>query len=554
MATTQNTITPDASETTHSSERPSTPQAIRTVIHDEGLPEVVNSNQATTTQYYDAPIPVDSETDKRFNEAPIPIDTLDKDESSPALPPRHSTGTPQHQYPYPNSPDSYGLPLQQQMRRQYQQHRQSGHSTYSPQLPPYNSNEVVTYVTPLDKLGDQPKFVDCPFCKHRVETRVKKISSKMTHVSATALGFATIVGAAVPYAGKWCSHIAHYCTNCDHQVAIRKWGSREMKPQGTPEHMREVSRYAPAHPSGMTIVNNRINYHGTRSHRRREAHLPRHEPPGWPPGPKLTLAGNLPYEAKPFEVEEVLAQNGFDSLDKIHISIDPVSARNPGYCFVDFHDRVTAERALSSLNATIYGRTLKVGPCEPKKLRERRGFRDEGRRWGDWSTKSGDAGNTNGHTDGRGEQKGPNWALDHFEDVVRDHSGRRLYVGGLDKMIDQAQHQDELAQIFSGFKPTAIGKRITPHESKKTQPGNHHYCFVDFETKEEAISAVGALNGKEVPGGQLKVSVSERIPQKLVGRQLDSQTARRYERPNNTRPNKPETNNAMASNNWRRKD
>ncbi|KAM0547023.1 hypothetical protein ACHAPJ_010566 [Fusarium lateritium] len=298
------------------------------------------------------------------------------------------------------------------------------------------------------------------------------------------------------------------------------------------------------------------------------------------PGRKLILEfpGNLPYEVKPVEVEEVLGKNGFDSLNKIHISIDPVSARNPGYCFVDFHDRETAEKALSSLSATVYGRPLKVGPCEPKKPRDRRGFGDEtstSRRWGDW-TRSSDGDSPNGKVNNKENERGPNWALDHFEDVVRNHDGRRLYVGGLDKMIDQAQHQQELAEIFSDFKPyvnqiwkskmfanwdisTAIGKRITPHESKKTLPGNHHYCFVDFETKEEASSAVEALNGKEISGGQLKVSVSERMPSKLVGRQFEGRENRRTfdggnARNNNTRPNKPETNNAMASNNWRRKE
>jgi hypothetical protein len=113
---------------------------------------------------------VDTETDKRYNEAPIPITTLDKFEPEPAppLPARPPSSTPQPQYPYPYSPGGYAQP----------QH--PGFGAQSPQLPPYNSNEVVTYVTPLDQLGDHPKFVDCPFCRHRAETRVKKTSSKMT--------------------------------------------------------------------------------------------------------------------------------------------------------------------------------------------------------------------------------------------------------------------------------------------------------------------------------------------------------------------------------------
>jgi hypothetical protein len=35
-------------------------------------------------------------------------------------------------------------------------------------------------VTPLHLLGDQSDFVDCPFCRRRVETRVKKKASAAT--------------------------------------------------------------------------------------------------------------------------------------------------------------------------------------------------------------------------------------------------------------------------------------------------------------------------------------------------------------------------------------
>lgn len=35
-------------------------------------------------------------------------------------------------------------------------------------------------VTPLHLLGDQSDTVDCPFCRRRTETRVKKTASGMT--------------------------------------------------------------------------------------------------------------------------------------------------------------------------------------------------------------------------------------------------------------------------------------------------------------------------------------------------------------------------------------
>ncbi|KAF9772284.1 hypothetical protein IL306_010016 [Fusarium sp. DS 682] len=345
MATIQRPTPPNASETTDSSERPATPRVIRSVVHDEGLPEVVHPNQPTNViEYYDAPIPVDSETDKRYNEAPIPITTIDNSEPPPPLPARHSTNTPQPQYPYPYSPGGYAQP------------QQPGFGAQSPQLPPYNNNQVVTYVTPLDQLGDHPKFVDCPFCRCRAETRVKKTSSKMTHVSAAALGFTTIAGAAVPYAGKWASHTVHYCSNCDHKVAIRKWGSRQMKPLGTPDHLMQASRYAPAHSPSMSSGSTRvedyfIDYNGRTGLSPSKANRVKYEFSDLSPRPKLTLTANLPHGAISAEVERVLFKNGFRD---IICTIE----QNTRDCVVTFPDWARASNALDHLNIKIKGNEI----------------------------------------------------------------------------------------------------------------------------------------------------------------------------------------------------
>ncbi|KAG8407761.1 hypothetical protein J3459_018391 [Metarhizium acridum] len=70
--------------------------------------------------------------------------------------------------------------------------------------------------------------------------------------------------------------------------------------------------------------------------------------------------GNLPYTAKPYDIEEGLGINGLSHMEKIHVSFDLVSGRNPGYCFVDFPDRDADDLALGSLSATIGGRRIKV--------------------------------------------------------------------------------------------------------------------------------------------------------------------------------------------------
>lgn len=62
--------------------------------------------------------------------------------------------------------------------------------------------------------------------------------------------------------------------------------------------------------------------------------------------------GDLLYRVKPKEIGEMLDASGFEGrVEGIHISIDAVTGRNPGYCFVDFEARDDAERALDVLSA-----------------------------------------------------------------------------------------------------------------------------------------------------------------------------------------------------------
>ena len=53
---------------------------------------------------------------------------------------------------------------------------------YQPVTSPMSADKTgaITTVTPLRLLGDQSDWVDCPFCRRRVETRVERKPSKMT--------------------------------------------------------------------------------------------------------------------------------------------------------------------------------------------------------------------------------------------------------------------------------------------------------------------------------------------------------------------------------------
>ncbi|KAL7914293.1 hypothetical protein GGI35DRAFT_238912 [Trichoderma velutinum] len=265
--------------------------------------------------------------------------------------------------------------------------------------------------------------------------------------------------------------------------------------------------------------------------------------------------GNLHYVLKSQDIEEFLLSNGFDDIENIHVSVDPVSARNPGYCFVDFAERATAERALTDLKASLRGREVKVGPCEPRKKRNGDG-RSNFQRPSDWRSPSGDDGQ---QFQSEPREQRPRGGFTRSEEVADDSQGKRLYVGGLAKNLDQEQNNQEMMDIFTGFNPSYIGKRITPHESSRSPAGTYYYCFVDFETKEEAEAAMQTLDGAQYDGGVLKVSLAKRTDRQSTRPNAPADRnggqGRGWQR-SNPRPEggAPPPARAMGSNNWRKRD
>lgn len=172
--------------------------------------------------------------------------------------------------------------------------------------------------------------------------------------------------------------------------------------------------------------------------------------------------GNLLYSVQPGDVEDLLRQSGFaESFEKLHISIDPVSGRNPGYCFAEFTTREEADRALETLpGSALFNRQIKVGPCNPKTPSSQsrgwgvgRGGGDRGegghnptfQRWGDWK------GDDSKPARREGEQ-GPYGAIRHLDNrSQRTTDKAQLYIGGLGMMTSQEQHDAEMQEILAGF-------------------------------------------------------------------------------------------------------
>lgn len=167
---------------------------------------------------------------------------------------------------------------------------------------------------------------------------------------------------------------------------------------------------------------------------------------------RRVYVGNLLYSVTPQELSGMLETNGLGNYEKIHLSIDPVSGRNPGYCFVEFPDAAIADAALQSLTGVkIRNRQLKVGPCQPKKEtaegQQSTGYRPTFQRWGDWRGE--------GNAESAGATQGPYAALSHLHDYQRTSASgapeRRLYIGGLGKMINQEENDKEIRELLSDF-------------------------------------------------------------------------------------------------------
>jgi RNA recognition motif-containing protein len=263
---------------------------------------------------------------------------------------------------------------------------------------------------------------------------------------------------------------------------------------------------------------------------------------------KRIYIGNLPYVAQAQDVEQYLEEAGFQ-IERLDMSTDPFTGRNPSYCFAELFSAEEAERAINLLpGASFMGRPLRVNVHTPKTrggavngngnggmttplrtctrspFSTQRTWRANGQSPATTTT-TGTNGTPSKPTQDR-ENSSPyafnrwerNDAATHFTAPVE--TGRRLYVGGLPQINSQELVNEEMKAMFAAYTVEAVSKLISPHESAASLPGDHHYCFVDFATTEEAVAAAEALNGVTMStGGKLKVNMARDRPNRKVVRE-----------------------------------
>ncbi|KAK3901833.1 hypothetical protein C8A05DRAFT_34493 [Staphylotrichum tortipilum] len=76
-------------------------------------------------------------------------------------------------------------------------------------------------VTPLSRLGDNPQWIDCPFCEHRTMTRLRKEGTPMQMIAGIVCCLFCVCLACVPCLAHWFEETYYYCSRCNKQVAKR---------------------------------------------------------------------------------------------------------------------------------------------------------------------------------------------------------------------------------------------------------------------------------------------------------------------------------------------
>ena len=225
---------------------------------------------------------------------------------------------------------------------------------------------------------------------------------------------------------------------------------------------------------------------------------------------KRVYVGNMPYHAQREDLEKFLIEAGFQ-IERLDMTIDPFTGRNPSYCFVEFPSLAEAQRAISELpGAHFMGRPLKANVHTPKRNDRQQQQQDERARP---APKAFEQHNRRPQAV-QPPNRGGSYAFDRWNRsdakahwTAPQEQGRRVYVGGLPRITGQDTVNDEMKALFKDFNVEAVSKIISPHPSKSEEPGSHHYCFVDLASKEEVDQAVEQLDGSPTPWeGTFKVN------------------------------------------------
>ncbi|RDL38653.1 uncharacterized protein BP5553_02993 [Venustampulla echinocandica] len=235
--------------------------------------------------------------------------------------------------------------------------------------------------------------------------------------------------------------------------------------------------------------------------------------------------GNLPYDAKINDIRALFADISH-LIQDISMSVDPMTGRNPSYCFVDFTTKEAAEKTIEQFNGVPFmKRPLKVRPSVKPGTGTGRyhlqgGSESQSRATSTDSPAQEPTQNETGspYVFDRWRRLNAQIDLENLNSAAMEEC-RRLDVGGLPRFPDQPTTNLKMRELFKDYNVEVVSKLRPPPKSIKEVAGNHYHCFVDLRTKEEADHAVSALNETDRFNWTITVLKLEGISTKLHERE-----------------------------------
>lgn len=190
---------------------------------------------------------------------------------------------------------------------------------------------------------------------------------------------------------------------------------------------------------------------------------------GIPSADLKIFVGNLPWSVDSAELAELLKDAG--DVTMVEVIYDRQTGRSRGFAFVTMANQADADEAVEKFNGYEYqGRTLRVnsGPAPPKdSFAPRGGFRNEK-----------PSGNFN--------------------------SSNRVFVGNLPWGADELS----LEQLFSDHGKVVEARVVYDRETGRSRG----FGFVTLSSPQEIEKAISSLDGSDMDGRQIKVTVAETKP------------------------------------------
>ncbi|KAK2658074.1 hypothetical protein Ddye_011126 [Dipteronia dyeriana] len=226
--------------------------------------------------------------------------------------------------------------------------------------------------------------------------------------------------------------------------------------------------------------------------------------------PDLKLfVGNLPFHVDSAQLAGLFETAG--NVEMVEVIYDKVTGRSRGFGFVTMSSAEEVEAAAQQFNGyELEGRPLRVNAGPPPPRREEsfsRGPRGSREGYGGGSREGYGGGSREGYGGGSREGYGGG-SREGYGGGNRSSfgGGNRVYVGNLSWGVDD----QALETLFSEQGKVVEAKVVYDRESGRSRG----FGFVTYNSSEEVDSAIESLNGVDLGGRSIRVSVAEAKPRR----------------------------------------